>query len=502
MTSANVADVSVSVNTSLSSYKSDKKGKDAKEDFMSLMAGNAGNAAALAPAQGAGTEERKVTDIATTSKVNTNSYNTVENRVKKEEQPVRISNEEAKVKTDEFEESVKDVIKEELGVTEEEIEEAMETLGLSYIDLADKSNLVMLLSQLEGGEDSVSLLMNESVQDIMQAVVSLSEDLFEQTGLNIEELGMIMEEAPIPVETNIQPQTETNVPQTVAAADTDTIDSNVEDDVPVAAERMPVRTNEPEQKEAPAEAESEDTSDAVESLARIVRDTRPEGQSGRAGTETGGQQNQNNTYANTNTTAATTAVPTENIAGPAAAADNFAQAIADVDQVVEVTPYTEVNPADLVEQVVTAARTNITEQVRSMELELNPHNLGRMIMQVSEADGQITARILTQNDSVKAAMETAISNLIEKLNEQGIKVDAVEVSVATHEFEQNLEQNFADQAREDLQQAQQEAERARNIHGGINLGDPDFIENADLTEEERLQASIMRTNGNTVNFTA
>ena len=57
-------------------------------------------------------------------------------------------------------ETIKDAIKEELGVTEEELVQAMETLGLSLQDLLNTDSLKELMLTLSGAEDSLSLLTN------------------------------------------------------------------------------------------------------------------------------------------------------------------------------------------------------------------------------------------------------------------------------------------------------------------------------------------------------
>lgn len=68
--------------------------------------------------------------------------------------------EDVKDKTDAFAKDVKDAIKDELDVTDEQIEKAMEDLGLQFLDLTDQSNLAALVTKLSGSEDSASLLVS------------------------------------------------------------------------------------------------------------------------------------------------------------------------------------------------------------------------------------------------------------------------------------------------------------------------------------------------------
>ena len=78
-----------------------------------------------------------------------------------------------------------------------------------------------------------------------------------------------------------------------------------------------------------------------------------------------------------------------------------------------------------------------------------------------------------------------------------MKVDAVEVTVGTHEFEQNLEEN----AKQEEQQGQQMEESQKQTRRNLNLDDLDGLSGL-MTEEEQLAAQIMRDNGNQVDYTA
>ena len=86
--------------------------------------------------------------------------------------------------------------------------------------------------------------------------------------------------------------------------------------------------------------------------------------------------------------------------------------------------------------------------------------------------------------------------LKENFAEQGIKVEAIEVTVQTHPFEQNLEQG-----RDGNGSREAEAGVGRRRTRRINLNTA-FAEDEPQTEEDRIAADIMSANGNTVDFTA
>ena len=114
------------------------------------------------------------------------------------------------------------------------------------------------------------------------------------------------------------------------------------------------------------------------------------------------------------------------------------------DTVADITPetsYVSIDTMDLLEQVAEQIRVNVSEGTSSMEMQLNPENLGKVYVNISSKEGVIHAQLAASNEAVRAALETQVADLRQNLNQAGVKVDAVEVTVASHEFEKNLEQN-------------------------------------------------------------
>ena len=155
-----------------------------------------------------------------------------------------------------------------------------------------------------------------------------------------------------------------------------------------------------------------------------------------------------------------------------------------------------VNTQDVIDQIVESARVILTEDKTSMELQLNPQNLGKIILKVTEQEGAVTAKIMTQNAVVKEALEAQTVELRQNLEQAGVKVDAVEVTIASHEFEKNLEQNAEG---EKQQGEQQEKEKGRTRR--LNLNDLSELSGV-MSEEETLAAKMMAEQGNSVDYTA
>ena len=161
----------------------------------------------------------------------------------------------------------------------------------------------------------------------------------------------------------------------------------------------------------------------------------------------------------------------------------------------------EVDTQDIMRQILDYMRVQIKPDETSMEMQLHPASLGTLQIQIAARGGVLTANFITQNEAVKAALESQMVQLQESFEQQGIKVEAIEVTVATHQFEQNLDQQGRDGERSG---EAQEAKRPRVRR--INLGGPEEMLSAEeldgMEAEDRIAAEMMAANGQTVDYTA
>ena len=155
----------------------------------------------------------------------------------------------------------------------------------------------------------------------------------------------------------------------------------------------------------------------------------------------------------------------------------------------------------LMNQMEGLARAFASAEGTTLEMQLNPESLGRLFLTVTEKQGAVTAQIAASNEQVKEALQTQMVELRATLQAQGLKVEAVEVTVATHEFEQNLDGNTS--ANGQLQQEQAERQASGGASGRRNLDRNSLDELSGLmSEEEALVAQMMRDNGGTVDYIA
>ena len=119
------------------------------------------------------------------------------------------------------------------------------------------------------------------------------------------------------------------------------------------------------------------------------------------------------------------------------------------EEVMSTSSTNSVNGADIVKQIINSVKVSGNTSIQSMEIQLNPEHLGKVNLTVTSKNGVITAQIVAQNEEVKKAIESQIATLKENFESQGIKIEAVEVTVQSHAFEsgQNLQGNNSEQGK-------------------------------------------------------
>lgn len=111
----------------------------------------------------------------------------------------------------------------------------------------------------------------------------------------------------------------------------------------------------------------------------------------------------------------------------------------------ERTPSAGTLMTNIVDQVVNQVKIRMMPETTSMELMLHPESLGRVNLQVTAAGGVTKAMLIVENQMAKEALESQMITLKETFEEQGLKVDAVEVTVSEFGLDHQERQNQQDQ---------------------------------------------------------
>ena len=361
-------------------------------------------------------------------------------------------------------------VAEELGVTEEEVIAAMEALGLTMIDLLNADNMTQLVLAIEG-EDMLSLMTDEglynSLQNILSMVSQATNQLQEELGITPEELAAMLEEATAKEEL---PKDKQELPA----------QDGVKEQIPEGEEDYTVtveRNGETVKVSVEVDGNSESKSEEVTSLK-----TQPAEEQQTSGKEEGskkdGASHREHTQESTQGN-----LLLENLL-------NRSNAVK-TDMAFEnvMTQQNTEQTQNIMNQIMDYMRIQVRSDMTQMELQLNPASLGTVNINITSKAGVITAQFLTQNETVKAAIESQIVQLKNSFEEQGIKVESVEVAVANHSFERNL--NGEGSRQQQSQDGRRKGTRRVNLNGQTLDEEP---------EPENEQPVL--ADGSTVNFTA
>ena len=328
-------------------------------------------------------------------------------------------------KVNEAVQDVKDTIKDELDVSDEDIAKAMEVLGMTATDLLSVVKVTELVGELTG-TDAITLITDDDMlsrlTSVLDVVNAAQQDIADMSGVNVEDVSDVIATA-----------------NTEADVNKDVTDNVVSNNQPAAIE--------------------ESLSDML--AKKITTDGSAKQQNN------AGEQNHNTeTYGSV--------------------ADNMIQSMSDsfADIITEDTAY--VSEADIVNQVIDQIKLTSGKELTSIEVMLNPERLGSVHVTVSAKNGILTAQIAAQNEQVKTALENQMTTLRENFENQGIKVDAVEITVMTHQFEagQNFGQNESER---------KQSERKLNKKLDLSAYD-DEVDDEFSDDELRRKGSIQ--NGN------
>lgn len=389
-----------------------------------------------------------------------------------------------------------DKIKSEFEVTDEEIEEAMEVLGLTIADLTKPAELRNLLMELTGTSDSIELLTNVELYDSVKEVTDFASNLFTEVAkdfslsteqltemINTESFEEALNEVNVSVKTN---EAEAEVEAEAEIVSEVTVDKTTDaalafenSDKADANETKPVESNNSnESEEVPIDTEKK-APDKIEKPESFTQSNLMNDEAMNVRSE----NRKNFNFDNSNNQ--------DLSLGQTGTVTN--QTVNTVGDIVEtVTSYTTGTDTDnIMRQVTDYVKVHISEDVTKMEIELHPASLGTVNMQINSQNGQITAHLTVQNELVKSVLETQMIKLQETFDEQGTKVSAIEVTVAEYSLNSQSDNNYSE-------------ERNGRDYGskkkGINLNEIGSLD--ELDEEEQLEAKVMEMNGSSVNYTA
>ncbi len=364
-----------------------------------------------------------------------------------------------------------ETIAETFDMTVEEVETVMEQLGLTAMDLLNGENLTQVVIALNPEADAFTIMTNEELFTDLKGLMSAAEEL---TGQLAEQFGMSKEEL---------------------TAVADALKEQVASQTQEAAEP----TN--ETKEIPVEIAvdmAEETSDTV----RYDEVLDMTNKSDTANPAKDAQNTEQTVIPRTENRKENSKESTNDF-HQNAGSDYRQQVLNQLADAVENTAQTTtsygVNGQDIIRQITDYIKIHVNTDTTEMELQLHPASLGNIKVQIASAGGVLTATFTTENEAVKAALEGQLIQLKENFEQQGLKVENVEVNVSAQGFERSLDQQ--EQGQQNAFDDKTNTGRSRNRRIRLNgLEEPEDVLTEEMSEGDRIVADMMLQNGNSVDY--
>ena len=354
-------------------------------------------------------------------------------------------------------------IADELEVSEEDIVNAMQVLGITAADLFNPENLTQVVATVNGGEQAVDLITDSdlysSLQDLMEDADGMRSELMNELGLTEKDfdsvVGQMHEEFS---------QVAENVSETDAEPVIEIDDQRDNRDL------EKILTKDIHEETVERADVFEDEFKPVENS----KDTTKYNQSG-----------------NLNHGSEGATVFNQFLNGVTDAINNTSGAE-------EMLRYTDrAQMENIVRQITEKITVSAANDETTLELQLHPASLGNVNILLTSGKDGVVAKFTAQNEIVKEAVESQMTQLQQKFEQQGIRVNSIEVTVSSHAFEENLQQQGGSSENNN------QASKGRKGLRRINLLDSeDGLIDENLDDAERISAQMMAMNGNTVDFSA
>ena len=313
---------------------------------------------------------------------------------------------------------IKDSIKDELDISDDKLEEVMSILGLTNADLLQSQNIADIFMEVTGTQDAMDIItdaaLTQSFQNIISTVEQAVDNLSEDTGMSIEQIKDFIND---------------NMTNSAAVVDDKTVVDDIRTEENVQTNASDKMTGDNEDVNSINEDTLDNISQSVEKKITIQSDNKS--------SDNMKGYNGSDKSSDVKTTVSEIS-------------SNLVQSIQNsFEEVMNTTTTQTVNGADVIKQIINSVKVTGNNVVQSMEIQLNPEHLGKVTLNVTSKSGVITAEIVAQNEQVKKAIESQINTLKDNFENQGIKIEAVEVTVQSHSFEsgQNLKGNDSEQGK-------------------------------------------------------
>ncbi len=294
------------------------------------------------------------------------------------------------------------IVKDVLNMSSEQLEEAMKLLGITEVDLLNADVLKQVVLTVNGEQDATAFLMDNDLLTKMQQLLDEIDALLEETGVDMATFLELFKDADFKelLENAMKEQSDMESGNAVTESDAENPAETVfvkETEIMFRAEASETKTN-----VSGNAAQSHENGDGTELLQED------------AGLANQFVQNLQN-----------------------AVAEGVGETTLGSDLATQIR--------EIADQILEQVKVVVAPEMTSLEIQLTPEHLGKVNITVTEQDGVMKASFVTENELAKEAIESNLIQFKQMMNEQGIRVESVEVTVSEFAFDKNSEANQSGQ---------------------------------------------------------
>lgn len=288
---------------------------------------------------------------------------------------------------------VKEAIQDSLGISEDELERTMEVLGLSMIDLLNPASLQQVVLATSGNDDILSFVTNEELSNTYSNLLETIQGIVNESNIPLDTITQVTK----PEEFLGELEQAINKDELAKANQNQTTQRNTDYDVTEESEGT--KESETNSEIAFSVERSSDSDEVSDSTDQSAKDSLKNSDSSQV----------------------------ENFLNHVS---NVTQTETDFDG--QLSTVTTVR--DIANQIIEEIKIVIKPSQTSMELQLNPEHLGKVQLTLTSREGLMTAQFTTQTQMAKEAIESQMQVLKQNLENQGVRVEAIEVNVSNFSF--------------------------------------------------------------------
>lgn len=366
-----------------------------------------------------------------------------------EEYDTSHGNEEIVSDAEIFIQNIKEIFIDALDVTEGELENMLNEMGISEGDLLDVNTMKQFILQTQNATE-VDILINEGLADLINGVSDEINTLIEQLEvMDVSEFRDMLEGA---------------IKQLATSDEAAMTDEKVSDFVA----NETVETVDTEQFNTDAQRNTNNTE---------VVDAEADKNISISTNQNTNSSNSSNKDHNTNY---------NNIA------ENLNNAIDNVmsDEIISDVSFDDgIDQADIIRQIIDDIKVSNSRSITSMEVQLNPESLGKVYISVVSKNGIMQAQIVAETEAARHAIENGMATLKETFNNHELKVESVDVTVASYEF-----------FNQDTNDSFQENRQNNSSRKLSTIGQNGVLSDDELSVDEQHETELMRAKGSSVSY--